>query len=95
MLALRYDKLVSRTSQEERGNMPNYDVYKKNDKWVGKRDDASRASVARDTQADAYAATRDIAARNGGGEINLHGVDGTIRDKNTIAPAKDPRSSKG
>lgn len=76
--------------------MPNYDVCKKDGKWVGKRDDASpRASVARDTQADAYAATRDIVARNGGGEINLHGVDGTIRDKNTVAPAKDPRSSKG
>ena len=75
--------------------MPNYDVYKSGDKWVGKRDDASRASVTGATQADAYSATRDLASRNGGGEVKLHGLDGRIRDKNTIAPAKDPRSSKG
>lgn len=75
--------------------MPDYDVFKKGDKWVGKRDDASRASVTADTQADAYNQTRDLAQRNGGGEINLHGVDGKIRDKNTIAPAKDPRNIKG
>lgn len=75
--------------------MADYDVYKKGDQWVGKRDDASRASVVADTQAAAYNATRDLSARNGGGEINLHGVNGQIRDKNTISPAKDPRSSKG
>lgn len=75
--------------------MPDYNVYKKGDQWVGKRDDASRASVTADTQAAAYNATRDLAARNGGGDISLHGRNGQIRDKNTIAPAKDPRSTKG
>lgn len=75
--------------------MPDYDVFKQGDKWVGKRDDGKRASVSADTQKAAYDATRDLAARNGGGEIKLHGVDGRIRDKNTIAPAKDPRSTKG
>lgn len=58
--------------------MPAYDVYKKGDKWVGKRDDATRASISADTQADAYKQTRDLAQRNGGGEIKLHGVDGSI-----------------
>lgn len=75
--------------------MPDYNVYKKGDKWVGERSDASRASVSADTQRDAYNETRDLTARNGGGEISIHGVNGAIRDKNTIAPAKDPRSTKG
>lgn len=76
--------------------MPDYDVYKKGDQWVGKREDASRASVSADTQKAAYEATRDLAARNGGGDISVHRADnGQIRDKNTIKPAKDPRSSKG
>lgn len=75
--------------------MADYDVFKKGDQWVGKRDGASRASVTAGTQAEAYDATRDLSARNGGGEIKLHGVNGAIRDKNTIAPARDPRSSKG
>jgi hypothetical protein len=75
--------------------MPDYDVYKKDDKWIGKREGATRASVSADKQADAYQKTRDLAGRNGGGEVKLHGRDGTIRDKNTIAPKKDPRSSKG
>jgi Uncharacterized protein conserved in bacteria (DUF2188) len=75
--------------------MPDYDVYKKDGKWIGKRDNASRASVTADTQDAAYKKTRDLAQRNGGGEVKLHGVDGAIRDKNTIAPKNDPRSSKG
>lgn len=75
--------------------MPDYDVFQKGDKWVGKREDASRASISADTQADAYKQTRDLTQRQGGGEVKLHGRDGSIRDKNTIAPKKDPRSSKG
>lgn len=75
--------------------MANYDVYKQGDKWVGKREDGSRASVSAETQKAAYDATRDLMARNGGGEIKLHGTNGTIRDKNTIAPATDPRKTRG
>ena len=75
--------------------MANYSVYHDGNGWAGKRDDSNRASVRADTQADAYNATRDLMARNGGGEISLHGLNGQIRDKNTIAPARDPRSTKG
>ncbi|PPF18363.1 DUF2188 domain-containing protein [Rathayibacter sp. AY1A7] len=75
--------------------MANYDVYKDGDQWKGKRADSSRASVVADTQAAAYQQTRDLSSRNGGGEINLHGVDGRIRDKNTIAPKSDPRATRG
>ena len=73
----------------------NYDVFKQGDKWVGKREDGSRASVSSDTQQETYNETRDLMARSGGGELKLHGTDGKIREKNTIAPAKDPRNSKG
>lgn len=79
----------------KKAGMADYNVYKRGEKWVGERTDASRISVSADTQAAAYDATRDLAARSGGGEISLHGRDGRIRDKNTIAPAKDPRSTKG
>jgi len=75
--------------------MGNYSVYDDGDGWAGKRDDSSRASVRADTQAAAYQATRDLMARNGGGEISVHGRNGQIRDKNTIAPASDPRRTKG
>ncbi|MCT1436228.1 DUF2188 domain-containing protein [Brachybacterium paraconglomeratum] len=75
--------------------MVNYDVYKQGEKWIGKREDGTRASVSAETQKEAYDATRDLMARNGGGELKLHGADGKIRDKNTIAPANDPRATKG
>ncbi|GLU58588.1 DUF2188 domain-containing protein [Paenarthrobacter ureafaciens] len=75
--------------------MPDYNVYKKGDKWVGEKEGASRASVTGDTQAEVYRETRDLSQRNGGGEISVHGVNGQIREKNTIAPAKDPRKTKG
>ena len=84
-----------RCAFKRQNNIPDYDVCKQGDDWVGKREDASRASVRADTQKAAYDATRDEAARNGGGDISVHGRNGQIRDKNTIAPAKDPRSSKG
>lgn len=80
--------------------MADYDVYKSGDGWAAKRDDASRASSVHDTQAAAYDAARGYAARgyagnNGGGDVSIHGRDGQIREKNTIAPGNDPRSTKG
>ncbi|MBP2458291.1 hypothetical protein ABID70_000849 [Clavibacter michiganensis] len=75
--------------------MTEYNVYQRGDQWVGKRTDASRISVAADTQQQAYEQTREIAGRNGGADISIHGRNGQIREKNTIAPAKDPRGTKG
>lgn len=73
----------------------NYSVFKDADEWVAQRDGASKASSRSGTQAQAYDDARRFAGNAGGGEVSIHGVDGQIRDKNTIAPAKDPRSSKG
>lgn len=75
--------------------MTDYNVFKKGDKWVGEKQDGKRASVTADTQAEAYKATREIVQNQGGGDISVHGVDGKIREKNTIAPAVDPRKTKG
>lgn len=75
--------------------MPDYSVYKDGDDWVTKRDDSDRASSRNSTQAGAYADAKRFASNGGGGEVTVHGRDGSIRDKNTIAPAKDPRSTKG
>jgi Uncharacterized protein conserved in bacteria (DUF2188) len=42
------------------------------------------------TQANAEkAAKRDLAGK-GGGEVAIHRPDGSIRDKDTVKPAKDP-----
>ncbi|WP_084620695.1 DUF2188 domain-containing protein [Agromyces italicus] len=75
--------------------MPDYNVFKDESGWAAKREDASRASSRHGTQAEAYAAARDLAANNGGGDVSIHGVNGQIREKNTIAPAKDPRETRG
>ncbi|MEV7649106.1 DUF2188 domain-containing protein [Arthrobacter sp. NPDC089319] len=70
-------------------------VYKDGDQWKAKRQGASRASVVADTQQQAYDRGRNILSRSGGGDISVHGLNGKIRDKNTIKPARDPRSTKG
>jgi hypothetical protein len=45
------------------------------------------------TQAAAeQAAKRDLAGK--GGELAIHRPDGTIRDRDTVAPAKDPNPPK-
>jgi hypothetical protein len=76
-------------------NVADYDVYKSDDGWAAKREDATRASSVHDTQAAAYDAARGYAGNNGGGDVSIHGRDGQIREKNTIAPGNDPRNIKG
>lgn len=47
------------------------------------------------TQGAAHDAARDGLKRSGGGEVIIHRPDGTIRDSDTIAQAKDPFPPKG
>lgn len=63
--------------------------------WENKRNDAERASSLHDTQKAAQDAARDMLKRQGGGELTTKGVDGKIRDKDTVAPGNDPRRTKG
>ncbi len=57
--------------------------------WDVKAPNGSRASSHHDTQADAINAARTIVKNQGGGELVVHGQDGRIRAKDTIAPGHD------
>jgi Uncharacterized protein conserved in bacteria (DUF2188) len=63
--------------------------------WDVKAPNADRASSHHETQADAIDRARDIVHNAGGGELIVQGEDGRIRQKDTIAPAKDPYPPKG
>lgn len=67
-------------------------VTKKQDigKWAAKREKAERVAGYYDTQAAAEKAAKEMAANSGGGEVRIHSTKGTIRDSDTVPPAKDP-----
>lgn len=58
--------------------------------WDVKQPGADRASSHHDTQSDAEARAKEILSRSGGGEAVIHSRDGSIRDSDTVAPARDP-----
>ena len=58
--------------------------------WANKKAGNEKASSLHKTQAEAEAAARKMLKNEGGGELITKGVDGKIRSKDTIAPAKDP-----
>ena len=74
----------------------NYHVTKRPDgNWQFKQPGAARASGVVSTQAEAERAAKEIARQSGqGGEVTIHRPNGQIRDRDTIAPANDPRSSR-
>ena len=66
-------------------------VFRRDDgRWVNKRNDASRASTVRNTQAEAAADAESMLARQGGGELTIKGRNQQIRSKDTIPPGRDP-----
>lgn len=77
-------------------NNHNRTVYQRDDgSWVNKRNDADRASSVHETQKEAEQAAREMLKNQGGGELSIMGLDGKIRSKHTISPAKDPYPPKG
>jgi len=56
---------------------------------------AAKASAVVGTQADGITKARGILANDGGGELQVRGLNGQIRQQDTIKPGNDPRSSKG
>lgn len=77
--------------------MSDYHVTRRPDgSWQVITPGASRASSVHDTQADAQQAATGYAANSGGGEVRIHGVDGRIRNSNTIGKPDPfpPRDSK-
>jgi hypothetical protein len=62
--------------------------------WDVKASGAKRASANEKTQAAAEKTAKKIVGNAGGGEVVIHGRDGRIRDKDTVAPGNDPTPPK-
>lgn len=72
--------------------MANYHVTKRKGslQWSVLRENADRASSTVRTQAPAEKLAKQLARKSGGGEVRIHRPDGTIRDSDTVPPAKGP-----
>ncbi|MEV4422478.1 DUF2188 domain-containing protein [Patulibacter sp. NPDC049589] len=57
--------------------------------WEVVREDHQRASAITRTQAEAIDRGREIVGGAGGGELRIKGVDGQIRDSDTIKPGRE------
>lgn len=65
-------------------------VYRRDGKWVNKKNGSNKATSIHDTQKAAEQAARENLKNQGGGELITKGRDGKIRSKDTIAPGNDP-----
>lgn len=69
----------------------NYHITKRPDGgWQAIKPNAGRASGVFDTQAEAEQRAKQWSHNAGGGEVTIHRPNGEIRDRDTVAPAKDP-----
>lgn len=59
-------------------------------KWDVSKPRAERASGVFDTQREAIERGKEILGNDGGGELQIRGRDGRIRDSDTVAPGNDP-----
>jgi len=62
--------------------------------WNSRRDGASRISSHTDTQKEAEKDSKRFSKNSGGGEVRIHGLDGKIRDSDTVPPGHDPNPPK-
>ncbi len=75
--------------------MANYHVVKNpNGGWDAKRENSSRASSNTQTQRQAEVEAKHFSSNSGGGEVRIHGIDGKIRDSDTVPPGNDPNPPK-
>ena len=76
--------------------MSNYHISKDNEKgkWRIKKEGGTNVSEYTDTQKEAEKRAKKLSANSGGGEVRIHGLDGKIRDSDTVKPGNDPTSSK-
>ncbi|MFD2523440.1 DUF2188 domain-containing protein [Emticicia soli] len=76
--------------------MSNYHVSKNKEtsKWDIQKEGGSRSSGSANTQKEAEKMAKTFASNSGGGEVRIHGLNGKIRDSDTVAPGNDPRSIK-
>lgn len=69
--------------------------HREDGNWEVRALGADRASAVVSTQSDGINRAREILGNSGGGELQVRGLDGTIRQQDTIKPGNDPRSSRG
>lgn len=62
--------------------------------WSAKRAGAEKAAGIFKTQSEAEKEAKIFSANSGGGEVRIHGLDGKIRDSDTVPPADDPNPPK-
>lgn len=76
--------------------MANYHVSKdKNrDEWKIQKEEGQKASGYAKTQKEAEKTAKKLSLNSGGGEVRIHGLDGRIRDTDTVKPGNDPRKTK-
>lgn len=76
--------------------MSNYHVSKDKEtkEWRVKKEGAERISSKTDTQKEAEKIAKELSANSGGGEVKIHGLDGKIRDSDTVRPGNDPYPPK-
>ena len=76
--------------------MANYHVSKDKEsrKWNIQKEGGSRSSGSADTQKEAEKIAKEYSANSGGGEVRIHGLDGKIRDSDTVSPGNDPSNIK-
>lgn len=75
--------------------MSNYHVAKaKQGGWSAKKAGAEKAAGIFKTQTEAEKAAKIFSANSGGGEVHIHGLDGKIRDSDTVPPGRDPNPPK-
>lgn len=65
-------------------------VPNKNHGWAIRKAGAQKVSGFASTQRAAEKQAKNFASNSGGGEVVIHGKNGRIRDKDTVAPARDP-----
>jgi hypothetical protein len=72
--------------------MANYHISrnKETKQWRIKKEGAERTSDFAYTQQRAERLAKQFAATSGGGEVRIHGLNGKIRDSDTVKPANDP-----
>jgi len=56
---------------------------------------ADKASRIVGSQKEGIEVARRILSNDGGGELQVRGLNGQVRQQDTIEPGNDPRSSKG
>lgn len=73
----------------------NIHVTKRQDgKWQDKKAGGDKASGVFNTQKEAEKHAKQILRNQDGGEVRIHGLDGKIRDSDTVKPANDPNPPK-